>query len=74
MNKYLDFESDIEILDSKINELQTNDNKFISEKNKLIEKKNTIFKKKYSNLSAWEKVQVARHKDRPRSIEYINMI
>ena len=74
MNKYLDFESDIEILDSKINELQTNDNKFISEKNKLIEKKNTIFKKKYSNLSAWEKVQVARHTDRPHSIDYINMI
>ena len=74
MNKYLDFESDIEILDSKINELQINDNNFISEKNKLIEKKNTIFKKKYSNLSAWEKVQVARHTDRPHSIDYINMI
>ena len=47
MNKYLDFESDIEILDSKINELHINDSNFISEKNKLIEKKNTILKKKY---------------------------
>jgi acetyl-CoA carboxylase carboxyl transferase subunit alpha len=74
MNKYLDFESDIEILDSKINDLQINDNNFINEKNKLIEKKNTILKKKYSNLSAWEKVQVARHADRPHSIDYINMI
>jgi acetyl-CoA carboxylase carboxyl transferase subunit alpha len=74
MNKYLDFESDIEILDGKINELQINDNNFISEKNKLTEKKNTILKKKYSNLSAWEKVQVARHADRPHSIDYINMI
>ena len=74
MNKYLDFESDIEILDSKINELNINDNNFISEKNKLNEKKNTILKKKYSNLSAWEKVQVARHADRPHSIDYINMI
>ncbi len=74
MNKYLDFENDIEILDSKINELQINDNNFISEKNELNEKKNLILKKKYSNLSAWEKVQVARHTDRPHSIDYINLI
>jgi len=74
MNKYLDFESDIEILDTKINDLQINDSNFINEKNKLIEKKNTKLKKKYSNLSAWEKVQVARHADRPHSVDYINMI
>ena len=46
MNKYLDFETDIEILDSKINELHKNDSNFISEKNKLTEKKNIILKKK----------------------------
>ena len=74
MNKYLDFESDIEILDNKISELHINDSNFINEKIKLTEKKNTILKKKYSNLSAWEKVQVARHADRPHSIDYINMI
>ena len=74
MNKYLDFENDIEILDSKINELHINDSNFIDEKKKLTEKKNKILKKKYSNLSAWEKVQVARHADRPHSIDYINMI
>ena len=74
MNRYLDFENDIEILDTKINELHINDSNFISEKNKLTEKKNTILKKKYSNLSAWEKVQVARHANRPHSIDYINMI
>jgi len=74
MNKYLDFERDIEILDSKISELYKNDSNFINEKNKLTEKKNKILKKKYSNLSAWEKVQVARHADRPHSIDYINMI
>ena len=28
MNKYLDFESDIEIIDGKINDLQINDNNF----------------------------------------------
>ena len=74
MNRYLDFESDIETLDNKINNLSRNDSNFISETNKLNEKKNTILKKKYSNLSAWEKVQVARHADRPHSIDYINLI
>ena len=39
MNKYLDFESEIEILDTKINDLHINDSNFISEKNKLTEKK-----------------------------------
>ena len=42
MNKYLDFESEIEILDNQINELDINDSNYISEKNKLTEKKNTI--------------------------------
>ena len=74
MNKYLDFESDIELLDIKIKDLHINDSNFINQKNKLIEKKNTLLKKKYSNLSAWEKVQVARHADRPHSIDYINLI
>ena len=74
MNKYLDFENDIEILDIKINELDINDSNFNSEKNKLTEKKNLILKKKYSNLSAWEKVQIARHSNRPHSIDYINLI
>ena len=74
MNRYLDFESDIETLDNKINNLSINDNNFINETNKLNDKKYKILKKKYSNLSAWEKVQVARHADRPHSIDYINLI
>ena len=74
MNKYLDFESEIEILDSKINEINLNGKNFIEKKNNLIEKRNLILKKKYSNLSDWEKVKVARHSDRPHSIDYINLI
>ena len=34
MNKYLDFESEIQILDGKINELNKDDKNFISEQNK----------------------------------------
>jgi acetyl-CoA carboxylase carboxyl transferase subunit alpha len=31
-------------------------------------------RKKYGNLSAWETVQVARHRDRPQTTDYINLI
>ena len=60
MYKYLDFESDIEILDSKINELHINDNNFISEKNKLIEKKNTILKK---NIQIYQRGKKCKSRD-----------
>jgi acetyl-CoA carboxylase carboxyl transferase subunit alpha len=31
-------------------------------------------RKKYSNLSAWETVQVARHRDRPQTCDYLELI
>lgn len=31
-------------------------------------------KKIYANLSPWETVEVARHQDRPQTVDYINMI
>jgi acetyl-CoA carboxylase carboxyl transferase subunit alpha len=31
-------------------------------------------KKKYSNLTPWETVQVARHVDRPQTVDYIDLI
>ena len=45
MNKYLDFEGDIEILDNKISELNINESNVINEKNKLTEKKIQYLKK-----------------------------
>ena len=74
MNRYLDFENDVEKIENQIKELKINDSNFTKEKNQLLEKKNSILKKIYSNLSAWEKVQVARHADRPHTIDYINYI
>tara|TARA_B110000438_G_scaffold300053_1_gene351557 strand:+ start:3359 stop:4300 length:942 start_codon:yes stop_codon:yes gene_type:complete len=75
MIRYFDFEKPIENIDNKVSEL-INDNKKNNEKKiekLLIEKKN-FFKKIYSNLNAWQKVQVARHPNRPHSIDYINSI
>ena len=74
MIKYLDFENDIEKVEKKIDELDSNDINFLKEKEKLKEKKNKLLKSIYSNLTAWQKVQVARHSDRPHALDYINMI
>ena len=74
MNRYFDFEVDIERIDIQISTLDPMDGDFKNKKLKLLQKKNFLLKKIYSNLSAWEKVQVARHSSRPHSIDYINSI
>ena len=74
MNRYFDFESDVEKIDIQINKLNSNDNNYNNQKTKLLEKKNFLLNKIYSNLSAWEKVQVARHANRPHALDYINLI
>ena len=74
MNRYLDFENDIENIESVLSKLDVNKSDYKSEKNKLLDKKKKIIKKIYSNLSAWEKVQVARHANRPHAKDYISLI
>src|SRR5205085_6975297 len=34
----------------------------------------SLKKKKYSSLTAWETVQVARHRERPHTVDYIDLI
>ena len=75
MIKYFDFEKSIEKIDNKIAELNIQDSEINIKKidqYKLEKKK--LFKKIYSNLSAWQKVQIARHPERPHCIDYINII
>ena len=74
MNRYLDFENDIENIESLLSKLNVDKSDYEFEKNKLLDQKKKLLKKIYSNLSAWEKVQVARHANRPHSIDYISMI
>lgn len=69
---YLDFEKNIKELDVKIKELDDAKGSEKRKLNKLIEKKEEELKKVYSDLSSWNRVQVARHPDRPHAIDYIN--
>ena len=75
MGKYFDFEKNIENIDIKIAELIIlNTEKSRDKVDKLNIEKKTLYKKIYSNLNAWQKVQVARHPERPHCIDYINTI
>lgn len=74
---FLDFEQSIAELDAKINELRQvqsdNDTLDISEEIDRLEKKNQqTIKDLYSSLTAWQITKVARHPDRPYSLDYIN--
>ena len=74
----LDFEKPIVELEKKIQELKA----FIldkkidlsSEVKKLEEKLEHLRKDTYSNLSAWQKVQLARHPQRPYTLDYVSML
>lgn len=75
---YLEFEQPIAVLEGKIEELQlvgTNNDLNISEEiTRLREKSVKLTESIYSNLTAWQVVQVARHPQRPYTADYIPRI
>ena len=75
---YLDFEQPIAELEAKIEELQLvgNDNELnISDEiAKLRDKSRRLTEKIYADLSAWEVVKVARHPQRPYTMDYVERI
>ncbi len=74
----LDFERDIHEMESKIEELkQMGIRKNIdvsSEIRKMEDKLEKVRNQIYNNLSTWQRVQIARHTDRPFTLDYIRMI
>ena len=74
----LDFEKPITELEKKIQELKSfTENKKIdlsSEVKRLEEKLEGLKKDIYSNLSPWQRVQIARHPQRLYTLDYINML
>ena len=78
MKFFLEFESEIAQLEARINELRHVSNvkgtKILDEISNLEFKTKKLLKAKYSSLSPWQRVQVARHPERPHFIDYINGI
>ena len=78
MMQYWDFEQPIVELENKINELREfSRNKQVdlsSEIRDLEGKLKNLKREIYSNLTAWQKVQIARHLNRPTTLDYINLL
>ncbi len=76
MIKYLEFEKEIEEFDKKIEELvefSKKSNIDLSIEIKKIKKiKNDKLKIIYDNITPWEMMKVARHPNRPYTLDYIN--
>jgi acetyl-CoA carboxylase carboxyl transferase subunit alpha len=76
---YLDFEQPIADLEAKINELKHvgEDNESINlsdEVSRLREKSHSLTRSIFSDLSAWQVSQLARHPQRPYTLDYIKYI
>ena len=75
---YLDFEQPIADLDSKIDELKhlsTESGINIAEEvSRLQAKSKMLTEKIFSDLSTWQKVQLARHPNRPHTSDYISQL
>jgi acetyl-CoA carboxylase carboxyl transferase subunit alpha len=75
MNTFLDFERPIAELEGKIKELRhLSDNdelNIVEEVARLQSKAERLLRQTYAKLAPWQKVQVARHPDRPHFRDYV---
>lgn len=76
--EYLDFELPIKELEEQLEKCQIigeESDVDVSETCKQIEKKLSVTRKEiYKNLSAWQRVQLSRHPNRPYTLDYIRAI
>jgi acetyl-CoA carboxylase carboxyl transferase subunit alpha len=78
MLNYLEFEKPIAELEGKIEELRHlsdgADLNIAEEVSRLQSKLDRLLRQTYSRLSAWQKVQVARHPERPHFSDYVKAL
>jgi len=78
MRHFLDFEKPLAELEGKIDELRHlsngNDINIADEVTRLEAKVDRLLRQTYAKLTAWQKVQLARHPDRPHGSDYIKQL
>lgn len=78
INQVLEFEKPIVNLKNKINELKklSDENKIdLTDEIKTLEERLSILEDDiYSNLKTWDRVQIARHQQRPTTLDYIKYL
>lgn len=76
--QYLDFEQPIADLEKKIEELENissvGDGVLNKEISSLKKKVDALRESTFKNLTRWQRVQLARHPDRPYTLDYIELI
>lgn len=75
--QYLEFEQPIADLEKKIeelNELSVGDEVLKPEIDRLKKKADQLRESIFSNLTRWQRVQLARHPERPYTLDYIHLI
>ncbi|MBC8146461.1 MAG: acetyl-CoA carboxylase carboxyl transferase subunit alpha, partial [Bacteroidetes bacterium] len=75
-NYYLEFEKPLESIDNEILELKGNKDTMegVEKLNQLQHKLEKQIKKVHSGLNRWQKVQLARHPERPYTLDYIQFL
>ncbi|HEX9779317.1 MAG TPA: acetyl-CoA carboxylase carboxyltransferase subunit alpha [Geopsychrobacteraceae bacterium] len=77
MKQFLDFEKPLAELRAKISELRdfsTDNVDFTGDVKKLEKKAEKLRKDIFSNLSRWQRTQLARHAERPYTLDYIEHV
>jgi len=78
MKHYLDFEMKLKPLEARIEEIKkfydTGDPHYAKEIKNLEKKIEKLEKEIYSDLSPWQRTQLSRHLNRPRTLDYVQAI
>lgn len=78
IEQYPEFEKEIADIEQRLFSLKqsgdTTSENITAEIDRLEKKQLKVMEAVYSNLTPWQKVQVARHQNRPHCIDYINML
>ncbi len=73
--KYLDFEQTLMEVDAKIEALKISQSQrgidIGAEMERLTEKRQRVMKQAYTDLTPWNRACIARHEDRPHTLDYI---
>ncbi len=76
MKHYLDFEMKLKPLETRLEEIKrfydVNDPHYAKEIKSLEKKIAKLEKEIYSDLSPWQKTQISRHLNRPRTLDYVD--
>ena len=76
--QYLDFEQTLMEVDAKIDALKISQSQrgidVMAEMERLVAKRTRVMKQAYKDLTPWQKTAVARHENRPHTLDYLKTV